>query len=57
MAEKNYTPEQLAEAERFAQILSNVPQERKPLVTMMASAFIAGVEAQAQLATQDGIAG
>ena len=54
MAEKNYTPEQLAEAERFAQILSNFPQERKPLVTMMASAFIAGVEAQAQLAAKDG---
>ena len=49
MPEKNYTPEEMAEAERFAKIMVNVPKERKPLVTMMASAFIAGVEAQAQL--------
>lgn len=56
MAEKNYTPEEMADAERFAKIMANVPKERKPLVTMMASAFIAGVEAQAQLTKPDSAA-
>lgn len=56
MAEKNYTPEEMADAERFAKIMANVPKERKPLVTIMASAFIAGVEAQAQLTKPDSTA-
>ena len=56
MAEKNFTPEQMADAERLAQVLAKVPVERKRLVTMMASAFIAGVEAQAQLTKPDSAA-
>ena len=54
MAEKKYTNEALEDAERLAKILAKVPRERKPLVTMMASAFIAGAEAQAQLTAPNG---
>ena len=54
MAEKKYTTEALEDAEQLAKILANVPRERKPLVTMMASAFIAGAEAQAQLTAPNG---
>ena len=49
MADKNYTPEQMADAKRLAEILANIPQERRGMVTMMASAFIAGIETQTQI--------
>lgn len=54
MADKILTSKQLDDAEQLAKILAKVPQERKSLVTMMASAFIAGAEAQAQLNAQSG---
>lgn len=53
MADMNYTPEQMADAKRLAEILAKIPQERKPMVTMMASAFIAGIETQAQIANAE----
>lgn len=54
MADKILTSKQLDDAEQLARILAKVPQERKSLVTMMASAFIAGAEAQAQLNAPSG---
>lgn len=53
MADKNYTPEQMADAKRLVEILANIPQERRSMVTMMASAFIAGIETQTQIATAE----
>ncbi|WP_191399071.1 hypothetical protein [Flavonifractor sp. An306] len=54
MADKILTPKQMDDAERLAKILAKVPKERKALVTMMVSAFIAGAEAQAQLNASSG---
>ena len=47
--EKEYTPEQLADAERLAESLSELPADKQSTVIMMANAFIAGMEAQARL--------
>lgn len=49
--EKQYTPEQLANAEELAKTLSELSPEKQSTVTMMANAFIAGMEAQARLAS------
>lgn len=49
--EKKYTPEQLANAEELVKTLSELPQDKQSTVTMMANAFIAGMEAQARLAS------
>ena len=54
MADKILTSKQMDDAERLAKILAKVPKERKALVTMMVSAFIAGAEAQAQLNASSG---
>ena len=52
MAEsKKYTQTQMANAEELAKILCNLPDEKRSTVTMMANAFIAGMEAQARLAS------
>ena len=48
--EKSLTPEQLADAEKLAKTLAELPKEKQSTVTMMANAFIAGMEAQARLA-------
>lgn len=48
---KTYTPEQLADAEKLAKTLAELPQDKQSTVTMMANAFIAGMEAQARLAS------
>lgn len=48
---KKYTPEQLADAEKLAKTLAELPQDKQSTVTMMANAFIAGMEAQARLAS------
>lgn len=45
----NLTPEQLQDAERLAKILSSLPKEKQLTVTMMVNAFIAGMEAQANM--------
>ena len=44
--EKPYTPEQLADAEKLAQTLSELPEDQQSTVTMLANAFIAGMEAE-----------
>ena len=49
--EKKYSPEQLADAEKLAKTLSDLPPEKQSTVTLMANAFIAGMEAQARLAS------
>ncbi len=45
----NLTPEQMQDAERLAKILSSLPKEKQLTVTMMVNAFIAGMEAQANM--------
>ena len=55
--EKNQTdrafePDQVSDAEKLAKVLSLVPPERKAVVTMLANAFISGMEAQAQIDTE-----
>lgn len=47
---EKYTPAQLADAEKLAKTLAELPQDKQSTVTMMANAFIAGMEAQARLA-------
>jgi len=49
--ERKYSPEQLANAETLAKTLSELPPEKQSTVTMMANAFIAGMEAQARIAS------
>lgn len=49
--EKQYTPEQLANAEQLVKTLAQLPEDRQSAVTMMANAFIAGMEAQERLAS------
>lgn len=43
---KEYTVEQLGDAEKLAKILANIPPERRSLTVMMTSSFVAGMEAQ-----------
>lgn len=52
MTDKAHTPAQLANADRMAEFLSRLPEEKRSLTIMAANAFIAGMEAQAQLAAQ-----
>lgn len=47
--ETKLTPEQMQDAERLAKILSTLPKEKQLTVTMMVNAFIAGMEAQANM--------
>lgn len=43
---KEYTVEQLSDAEKLARILANIPPERRSLTVMMTNSFVAGMEAQ-----------
>lgn len=51
MAEKEngYTPEQLQDAERLAQVLKDTPKEEHNIIVMLGNAFISGLEAGMQL--------
>lgn len=44
--EKNFTAEQLSDAERIAATLAAVPEDKRDLVVTMTNSFIAGMEAQ-----------
>lgn len=46
-----YTPEQLADAEQLAKTIAELPEEKQTVVTMMANAFISGMEAAANVKT------
>lgn len=46
MAERKYTTEQLGSAERVAEALASIPEEKRALVVMMTNSFMAGMEAQ-----------
>lgn len=41
-----YSPEQLFDAERVAEIISRIPEQQRAMVTMSTIAFISGMEAQ-----------
>ncbi len=43
---KNYTTEELRDAERIAEVLASVPEEKRTLVVMMTNSFMAGMKAQ-----------
>ena len=47
--ETKLTPEQMQDAERLAKILSSLPKEKQTTLVMMVNAFIAGMEAQANM--------
>lgn len=47
---KNYTSDQLKDAEKLAQILGNVRSDKQGFIATMANAFIAGVETGMQMA-------
>ena len=51
-AEKTYTKEQLTNADRTMAFLASLPEGQRAMVVTVANAFIAGMEAQARLATQ-----
>ena len=46
MMEKNYTAEQLSDANRIAAIIAEIPEDKRKLIVMMTNSFIAGIEAQ-----------
>jgi hypothetical protein len=46
---KEYTKEQMTNAEELAKLLYTLPHEEQSATVMMANAFIAGMEAQARL--------
>lgn len=43
---KNYTPDQMANAEELAKTLSQMPEEQQRTIVTMANCFIAGYEAR-----------
>ena len=47
---KNYTPEQLANADYLFKVLSALPEDKQRTVTMVANAFMEGMKAQEQFA-------
>ena len=49
---KNYTNEQIGSARKLIDILMGVPEERRPFITAVATAYIDGVEAGARI-TED----
>lgn len=49
---KDYTPEQLANAEKMFTALSALPEGKQKTVTMVANAFMEGMKAQEQLARE-----
>ena len=44
MARKNYTAEQLNDAEKFAKIITSVPEDKRVFLVMMANSLMAGME-------------
>ena len=45
----NLSPEQISDAEKLAKVLAAIPEDKRLIVTMMAMAFINGMEAQERL--------
>lgn len=44
MKHKTYTPDQMACAERLAELLSSIPEEKRNILIIAAEAFIAGIK-------------
>lgn len=44
--DKQYTVEQLRDAEKLAKILANIQPKHRSLTVMMTNSFVAGMEAQ-----------
>lgn len=44
--EIKYTAEQLKDAEKLAEALASLPEDKRSIVIMMTNSFIAGMEAQ-----------
>lgn len=45
----NLSLEQIADAEKLAKVLADIPEDKRRLVTIMTMAFINGMEAQESL--------
>lgn len=50
--EIKYTAEQLKDAEKLAEQLASLPEDKRSIVIMMTNSFIAGMEAQEAMKTQ-----
>ena len=48
-AVKNYTTDQIGSAQRLIGILMSVPEERRPIITAVATAYIDGIEAGSRI--------
>ena len=48
---KTYTPEQLADAEKLFDVITALPKDEQCTVSMIANAFMEGMQAQKRLAT------
>lgn len=46
---KDYTKEQMTDAEKLAKTLAEIPEEKRGIIVMMANSFIDGMEAQEHL--------
>lgn len=46
---QGYTKEQISDARRLIEILKSVPEEKQPLLTAVATAYIDGVETGARI--------
>ncbi len=51
--DKTYTPAQLENADRAMAFLASLPDGQRSMVVTVASAFIAGMEAQTRLTAQE----
>lgn len=48
--EKNYSPEQLDDAEKVLAVYKNLPEDKKPILLVIMNALISGMEIQEALA-------
>lgn len=46
---QGYTKEQISDARRLIEILKSVPEEKQPILTAVATAYIDGVETGARI--------
>lgn len=49
---EGYTEEQISRAKRLIDVLMGVPEEKRPLFTAVATAYIDGVETGARIARE-----
>ncbi len=50
LKEKNYSPEQLDDAEKVLAVYKKLPEDKKPILLVIMNALISGMEIQEALA-------